>query len=378
MNKLTLFARLVRNGHLSLVEFTQFRLHSKSTNFMFHPVGRAHAETPIVLSNAQVCSYFRNIADLVPPIEKCLVDFSALDSEEQAKSEEPMLVNPLRTTIAPSKTSFFMSMPVFYRRSGVFTCKLVSSVLPNIPNPVGPVLNVVLALFDSVSGVPLAFMEAEELTGIRTSLVSYLTAKYLMRDTPKHVCIIGTGTQAASHLQVVAALLKPEKVFIASKELAWAEEFCEKWRKVVTNTTLVPCATAKEACATAEFVITVTNSPVPVLYSDDLSDACRLITIVGAPVKTAQEAETKVLKDALAIYADSSSAASNESGDVINSGRSIDAELGEIIAGTKKLAEPVSGKKPYVVFKSQGLAVEDAVTAKFVYEQMMKNTTPSA
>ena len=64
------------------------------------------------------------------------------------------------------------------------------------------------------------------------------------------------------------------------------------------------------------------------------------------------------------VVADSRHSAQHESGDVILSGASVHAEIGELLAGSKPM--PPAGAT--LIFKSLGQAVEDAVAARLVYD----------
>ncbi len=54
-----------------------------------------------------------------------------------------------------------------------------------------------------------------------------------------------------------------------------------------------------------------------------------------------------------------------ESGDVLLAGAEIHAELGEVLAGTK----PAHSERT-TIFESVGMAVEDVVAAKLVYDRL--------
>jgi thiomorpholine-carboxylate dehydrogenase len=63
------------------------------------------------------------------------------------------------------------------------------------------------------------------------------------------------------------------------------------------------------------------------------------------------------------VVADQREAAEKESGDVLLSGATVAAEIGEILCG--RSAPPPAGTT--IVFKSLGQAVEDTVAARLVY-----------
>jgi thiomorpholine-carboxylate dehydrogenase len=68
------------------------------------------------------------------------------------------------------------------------------------------------------------------------------------------------------------------------------------------------------------------------------------------------------------VVADSYQAAREEAGDIILSGATVSAELGEILAGTRP--RPPQGTT--IVFKALGQAVEDAVAARLVYQKKVR------
>ena len=63
---------------------------------------------------------------------------------------------------------------------------------------------------------------------------------------------------------------------------------------------------------------------------------------------------------------DSYAGAKAESGDIIQSGCNIEAELGEVIANQKSGRR---GEEAVTVYKSLGLAVQDLVAAKMVFDE---------
>lgn len=77
---------------------------------------------------------------------------------------------------------------------------------------------------------------------------------------------------------------------------------------------------------------------------------------------------SKVLRRARVVV-DSREAAMKESGDVIAGGH-IEAELGEVLTGVKN-GRTAAGE--ITLFKSLGMAVEEVVTAKLVYDHATRS-----
>jgi ornithine cyclodeaminase/alanine dehydrogenase-like protein (mu-crystallin family) len=88
------------------------------------------------------------------------------------------------------------------------------------------------------------------------------------------------------------------------------------------------------------------------------------VNAVGSPRPTWRELDDEAMANTL--VADSREAVLKESGDVILSGAQIQAEAGEMFAGTKSV--PVADT---TAFKSVGLAIEDLAAARVVHDTIL-------
>ncbi|XP_070616335.1 ketimine reductase mu-crystallin [Erythrolamprus reginae] len=86
------------------------------------------------------------------------------------------------------------------------------------------------------------------------------------------------------------------------------------------------------------------------------------VLAIGASRPDWRELDDNIMSNSV-LYVDSKEAALRESGDVILSGASVFAELGEVILGSK----PALREKT-TMFKSLGMAIEDTIAAKMVFE----------
>ena len=112
-------------------------------------------------------------------------------------------------------------------------------------------------------------------------------------------------------------------------------------------------------------IVTATGSREPILSEEWLGPNVH-INAIGSVGPQSREIGTDVMKRA-AIVVESREAASREAGEIIQSGTSIYAELGELLSGTKQ--KPQGGIS---VYKSLGIAVEDVAAAKLVFERKMR------
>ncbi|MCK4904346.1 MAG: ornithine cyclodeaminase family protein, partial [Candidatus Marinimicrobia bacterium] len=124
----------------------------------------------------------------------------------------------------------------------------------------------------------------------------------------------------------------------------------------------------------ADIICTATSSPTPIFDGAKVKAGTH-INGIGSHTPNARELDTAIIKRSKFI-GDSKEACLKEAGDFIiplNAGN-IDeshfyADLGEIISGDKSGRED---KDEITIFKSNGLAIQDAATAKLVYDKAVE------
>jgi len=120
-------------------------------------------------------------------------------------------------------------------------------------------INSLVTLLDSRSGLPLAVLDGNWITAVRTAGLSAVAAKRLARPDASIAAFIGCGVQANSHLQAFAALF-PLICVRAYARGASRENFCQNAEKL--GLTATACQTAEEAIRGADLIVTsVTLSP---------------------------------------------------------------------------------------------------------------------
>ncbi len=165
------------------------------------------------------------------------------------------------------------------------------------------------------------------------------------------LALLGSGVQARSHFAALSHVRKFEEVRVWSRTRAHAAEFAAEYGAVAME--------AEEAVRGADVVVVATSSQQPVLRGAWLKPGAH-VNAVGANRPTWRELDDEAMQNVLVV--DSREAVLKESGDVILSGASIYAEIGEIFAGTKA---PLPLET--TIFKSVGIAAEDIAAARLVY-----------
>ena len=209
-----------------------------------------------------------------------------------------------------------------------------------------------IQLFSAATGEPLAIMDGRLITEMRTAAVSAIATDLLARRDTQVLAILGSGVQARSHLEALRLVRPFGEVRVWSRTPEHAARFARE--------TGARAMSAEAAVREADVVVTATSSPEPVLRGEWLRDGAH-VNAVGAVGPSMRELDDRAMQGVLVV--ESREAVEKESGDVILSGATVYGELGELLAGGRKIP---TGQR--TVFKSVGIAIEDLAAAKLVYE----------
>ncbi|HWS36027.1 MAG TPA: ornithine cyclodeaminase family protein [Actinoplanes sp.] len=271
---------------------------------------------------------------------------------------------PLRTVIRPPGLAGLLGLMTAHLAGPdpVFGLKSVN-VFPGNPILGKDAHQGVVTLFDHETGEPVAIVNASAVTEIRTAAVSALATLALARPDARVLTIFGTGVQARAHLN---ALTAPEfgfdEVRVVGRTFDAAFRFDERAR---------PFNDPAEAAAGADVIVTATTSTDPILMSGWVAPGTH-INAVGASIPTAAELDPYLLARAL-LVADRRESLLTESGDYLRASSLIGpnhlhGELGDILTGRLPgRTDPTQ----ITVFKSLGLAIEDVVVARHLYDRAL-------
>ena len=99
----------------------------------------------------------------------------------------------------------FQAMTAASQTSGIATLKWVS-MAPVGPESAVPGINALICVSDYQSGAPLAVLDGDEITLIRTAALSAAAAARLAPAEPRTIGFVGCGLQAHAHLAAFIAL----------------------------------------------------------------------------------------------------------------------------------------------------------------------------
>jgi ornithine cyclodeaminase/alanine dehydrogenase-like protein (mu-crystallin family) len=253
----------------------------------------------------------------------------------------------------------------------------------NISNPTRglPRASGVTMLYDNSSVRVLCIMEGAYLSSLRTASVSVLAADVLKGEDIQSVAIIGAGVLAKAHIDVLVKSL-PRLLYIRVFDLA-EERITQLQREAAPvlqahNVILYATSTAEEAIRAAQVVVPVTTTTVGYIRFEWLQPGAILINVsLDDPLpEVVFKADTVIVDDWNLVkndtrrllgrmYRAEQIIGPDEPVGVIHKGRRrIDAQLGEIVLGTKTGRSSVND---IILVNPFGLAIEDVALAAHVY-----------
>jgi ornithine cyclodeaminase len=227
-----------------------------------------------------------------------------------------------------------------------------------------------VVVFDPVTGVPAAVVDAAAVTAIRTAAASAVATEVLADPDASVLAVLGAGVQARSHLTAMAAVRALSGVRVWSRNPDRAERLAA-W---ATRELGVPASArdrAAAATAGADLICTTTSSAEPILGSADVPGGAH-INAVGASFAHTRELTAELVCRA-AVFVDGREAARHDAGDLLAAAGSgfrfddIRGEIGEVLLG--RVPGRPARRDAVTLFKSVGLAVQDVLAARYVWQR---------
>ena len=276
---------------------------------------------------------------------------------------------PLRTVIpVPGSDLLFGAMPGCIEEPACYGAKLLSVRSQSSADDLSPSHVGVFVLFDAASGSPVAIIDASELTAIRTAAATAVATRALARKDAGALAILGTGEQAARHLEALALVRPLRSVRVWGRNVDRAAAFAARYgASQGCEVTVEP--DARRAVDGADIICTTTASREPILNGAWLCAGAH-VNLVGASTIIAREADQEVVARSR-FFVDSKTSALAQAGELrhaIDAGAVTEGhilgEIGEVLDGT------VPGRTAagdITVYKSLGIAAQDLAAAHRVY-----------
>ena len=311
-------------------------------------------------------------------IEHLLTMPATLDAVEASfrrlAAGEVVMPQRAATPIAPHK-GLHLSMPAFVGNvdgvtagDGVLSIKVVTVFGDNGAHYGQPTIQGVLLLHDARTGAAVAVMDAEHLTAMRTGAAAGVATRALARPDAATVTIFGAGAQAGPQLQAVCAVRPIRQAYVVTRTGSRDAAFCATMAAQL-GIAVTPRRDVQAAVEAADVICTATNSSTPLFPGEWLRPGVH-INAIGAYTRAMRELDGVAMRRAHVVV-DHLPAAQAEAGDILlaQAEGAIGADhvagsLGQLLAGE------IAGRTApdqITLFKSVGLAMQDAVTAAWVY-----------
>ncbi|MFM7786181.1 MAG: ornithine cyclodeaminase family protein [Gammaproteobacteria bacterium] len=224
-----------------------------------------------------------------------------------------------------------------------------------------------MVLYDADGLVPQAILCGATVTALRTAAVSALATAALAREDSRVLAVLGAGEQAAAHIPALLQVRPFNRIVIWARRPEQAEALASSLR---TPATISIAASARHAVAGADVVCTVSSAKEPILEGEWLQPGMH-VNLVGSSNADAREADDALVQRSR-FFVDYIPSTLDQAGEFLHAKRAglvdeghIAAELGAVLDGT------ASGRRDpgeITVYKSLGIAAQDVVTARRVFE----------
>jgi ornithine cyclodeaminase/alanine dehydrogenase-like protein (mu-crystallin family) len=163
---------------------------------------------------------------------------------------------PPKLGVHPRDGALLHAMPAWLRSRDLVGMKWVAAYPRNKARGLAPINGLVI-LNDAETGLPTWITDAARITAVRTAAVSGVAIRLLGRRDASRVAILGAGTQARSHLEVLAALLPSAEVLVHDRNPERAVAVAGEASSALGLQQVRAVDSVEEAVARTDVVITV-------------------------------------------------------------------------------------------------------------------------
>ena len=267
---------------------------------------------------------------------------------------------------------FVKTMAAYYEPMEVHMTK-VFSLFRNNPTRHGlQTVNTFIVVTDPHTGVPVAVMNGDWITALKTAGSTAAAAKHLAKEDSRIVGIVGAGAQGRSHLLSLAQIFKIEEARIADISAKAREGYVREMKKLC-DFDIVSVDSVEQAVRDVDISAVVTTADEPLVKPDWVRPGLFI-----AKAGSFQELDPGVITTVDKVVVDSwkytvEYRRVKELTQLADSGaisrETIYGELPDILAGRK------SGRQTdqeTILFASIGFGVDNAALAGFVYKKALR------
>ncbi len=200
--------------------------------------------TILYLSQAEVVSVGLEMAEIIQLLETAF--------EEKGKGRVEM---PPKPGIHPGEgDNFIHAMPAYIPAMNSAGIKWVSGYPGNAEKGL-PYITGLLILNDPETGIPLAVMDCEWITAMRTAAATAVAARRLARPGSSKLGVLGCGVQGFTNTEALNVLFPVAEVFAYDVVPEAVENFTQKVQSQL-DLRVTPVNTPQEAVTSCDLVVT--------------------------------------------------------------------------------------------------------------------------
>ena len=238
----------------------------------------------------------------------------------------------------------------------------LAGVAPGNPDRGLPRIQGVYALFDAETLTPRALIDGTALTNLRTPAQSALVVRDTAIPRARTLLVIGTGPQAAGHVQAIRTVRPIETVIVVGRDTDRTTAFVDK---LLADGIEARRGEPADVVA-ADVVVCATTAREPVLDGHLIADhAC--VVAIGSHEPSARELDAAVFDRATQVIVEDADTALREAGDVIMA-------IAEGALTADRLT-PLGSRRPtegITVFKGVGMAWQDLAVAHTIHDAWLE------
>src|SRR3954470_16031548 len=211
----------------------------------------------------------------------------------------------------------------------------------------------VVALFDATTGLCLALMDGEHITGLRTAAAAALSVRALAREDASVLAVVGSGVQARAHLRMLPLVRPFSSVRLVARDPDAAARLG------------VPGGTVEGA----DVICLTTSSSTPVLSRSEVAPGTHVTSVGYAPpggeLDPALARTGRLFVESRVAFEPPPAGCAELAG----LDAALGTELGDVLAGRAVGRESPS---EITIYKAMGHVAEDAAAADLVYRAALE------
>ncbi|VVE20562.1 ornithine cyclodeaminase family protein [Pandoraea anhela] len=234
----------------------------------------------------------------------------------------------------------------------------------------------VIVLFSALDGKPLAVLDANAITRLRTAACSVIAARQFAIPGSTTLALFGAGTQGRQHAIQLSRAFPIERILLHDPYVT-ADAVTE-----LSNACDAPVhvSSPQSAVEQADIVVTASRSQTP-LFDGAWLKPNAFVAAIGSSLPTTRELNDTTLARASRVVVEWKPQATSEAGDIILAAKAAlpDDKLIELADALAMPADaPAPGHHGIVVYKSVGVGLEDIAIAGLAYQRVTGSAGVSA